>query len=401
MAWSEAELEFKDDPLIKAISTAAFRALNMFGQQPVMAEAESGGGCPPRAVLSLAHVLAATDLLDEEVYGAISAALSRHAAVLDDGAAGRDARRQYMQRVDAAGGDRPRILLEVPDLCVLWKPPGWTVSVNADDLGTLNSLPHRPLGQGPEVAAGGLRLQDWVAAELGPRCPIAEDVGAQHGLVHRLDRETSGAVACATTYRGYFLTQLLFATRRVEKIYVALCYGALRPGPRLVEVPLRVLRKPDGSWKNVAGVGGRRAVTEIMAVAHLVSGDGTTFSFAQIRLHTGRQHQIRAHFAAEGHPLVGDTTYGGDLQPWCPRTFLHAYNLRLDVPQPDDGGADSRERRVPVAERSLQIVESPGACWGPSRHDLHSQLASSVKLGLLTRGINRAPITAYRSTSVK
>jgi len=87
----------------------------------------------------------------------------------------------------------------------------------------------------------------------------------------------------------------------------------------------------DGMWRSTPSANGRYALTELMAVVHLVASHGKLFSLVEIRLHTGRQHQIRAHLAAAGLPLASDTLYGGELHSWCPRSFLHASGLALQM----------------------------------------------------------------------
>eukprot|EP00435_Cladocopium_sp_Y103_P030175 s62_g7.t1 len=79
------------------------------------------------------------------------------------------------------------------------------------------------------------------------------------------------------------------------------------------------------------GPKGRDSKTEVVSAIHLRGPDGLNVSLLQVRLHTGRRHQIRAHLAHEGHPLLGDSSYGGPEVSWCPRIFLHASRLVVNM----------------------------------------------------------------------
>jgi len=166
-------------------------------------------------------------------------------------------------------------------------------------------------------------LQDWVVGRLGPYHPIALDSSVAHGLLHRLDRDTSGLLLCAKNYQGYYSGQLQFETRNVRKSYVCLCHGFVHSSRHLLEYPLRA----RGQHSDV-DPRGRCATTEIVVVAHFARDEGRGFSLTEIRLHTGRMHQIRAHLSHAGHALVGDNVYGDFPHPeWCRRTFLHAHEV--------------------------------------------------------------------------
>jgi len=193
---------------------------------------------------------------------------------------------------------------------VLWKPPGWIV---AEDAG----------------AGGACSLGAWVSQRFGPQHPIALDGEEQYGLVHRLDKDTSGAVLLALDYRRFYAAQLQFVIRKVQKRYVCLCHGRVPAVRRSLEAPLRVLRH-SAPLRSVVALGGAPSCTEICAVGHLLGPQGGFFSLVEVLLHTGRTHQIRAHLANDGHPLVADSLYGGTVTRWCERTFLHAHRLAVD-----------------------------------------------------------------------
>eukprot|EP00418_Pyrodinium_bahamense_P093383 CAMPEP_0179032770 /NCGR_PEP_ID=MMETSP0796-20121207/11756_1 /TAXON_ID=73915 /ORGANISM="Pyrodinium bahamense, Strain pbaha01" /LENGTH=335 /DNA_ID=CAMNT_0020729001 /DNA_START=140 /DNA_END=1144 /DNA_ORIENTATION=+ len=232
----------------------------------------------------------------------------------------------WSERRPPAGStlDEPRVLSEQQGVLALWKPAGWTVSVcEAEDEAEGELWMKSGRGARP--------LQEWVAANFGARHPITLDAGTAHGLLHRLDRGTSGAILCAKTYHGYYGAKMQFAARRVRKRYLCLLHGLLPSGPRWLETPLRVVLE-RGSGRSIAVPDGDRARTLVRAVAHLLQLPGTgPLSFAEVELGTGRYHQIRAHMSEEGYPLVADERYGGCVQPWCARVFLHAHRLCIDL----------------------------------------------------------------------
>jgi 23S rRNA pseudouridine1911/1915/1917 synthase len=161
------------------------------------------------------------------------------------------------------------------------------------------------------------------------------------GLVHRLDKDTSGCLVVARTDAALAALQAQWKARTVEKTYLALCHGALRPAGRL-DTPYG--RHPrDRKRFTAKGASARRAVTEWTTVESF----GAHASLARVVLHTGRTHQIRVHLAEAGHPLLADALYGGTrrearLAPGSParraaeaigRQALHAARLAFDHPR--------------------------------------------------------------------
>ena len=158
------------------------------------------------------------------------------------------------------------------------------------------------------------------------------------GIVHRLDRETSGAMVVARNDRAHEHLSEQFRSRNVRKIYVALVHGKMARDSGTITLPIS--RDPRRRTRMTAReTKGRHARTDWRVIARL---DGCTF--VEAVLHTGRTHQIRAHFAASGHPVVGDTLYGAprslrvgtrNLAP-LKRNFLHA--ARIGFSHPSTGG---------------------------------------------------------------
>jgi 23S rRNA pseudouridine1911/1915/1917 synthase len=173
------------------------------------------------------------------------------------------------------------------------------------------------------------------------------------GIVHRLDRGTSGLIVVAKHDRAHESLARQFHDREVEKEYLALVWGVVQAGRR-IEAPIG--RDPVNRQKMSArSRRARTAVTRITRVQHL---KGVTLT--QIAIHTGRTHQIRVHLSGIGHPIVGDALYGGsrrrmpaDLRPILrlERPFLHA--ARLAFTHPIDG---RRLEFTAALPRDLQTV---------------------------------------------
>jgi 23S rRNA pseudouridine1911/1915/1917 synthase len=213
----------------------------------------------------------------------------------------------------ATAEDLPVELLFIDDdFVVVNKPAGMVVHASAGHAsGTLvNALLHR-LGT---LSTGGDALRP--------------------GIVHRLDKETSGVMVVARNDASHQNLSEQFRSRNVRKVYLALLHGKLRGDSGSITLPIS--RDPHRRTRMTAQrKAGRHARTDWRVLARL-----DRCSLVEIALHTGRTHQIRAHFAASGHPVVGDTLYGAprllhagkrDL-PLLQRNFLHAARLGFQHP---------------------------------------------------------------------
>jgi 23S rRNA pseudouridine1911/1915/1917 synthase len=147
------------------------------------------------------------------------------------------------------------------------------------------------------------------------------------GIVHRLDKGTSGLLVVARSDEAHAALQAQVQRREVERIYRALARGRLTSRTGTIDAPIGRASRQRHRMA-VSGAASRQARTHF-EVLELLS----TESYLEARLETGRTHQIRAHFAAIGHPLVGDTTYGGERKYGLERQFLHAHRLAFAHPQ--------------------------------------------------------------------
>jgi 23S rRNA pseudouridine1911/1915/1917 synthase len=150
------------------------------------------------------------------------------------------------------------------------------------------------------------------------------------GIVHRLDKETSGLLIVAKTERAHRLLSAAIAARRVTRRYAVMIWGHIEADSLTVEKPLA--RDPRDRKRMAIVNNGRQARTDFVRLARFGPGD-----LLRAHLHTGRTHQIRVHLASVGHPVMGDDVYGGGggrrivgLAP--KRHFLHAAWLQLNHP---------------------------------------------------------------------
>jgi 23S rRNA pseudouridine1911/1915/1917 synthase len=146
------------------------------------------------------------------------------------------------------------------------------------------------------------------------------------GIVHRLDKGTSGLLVVARTDEAHAELQAQVRRREVERVYLALAGGRLSSRTGTIDAPIgRAARRRHRMA--VAGAASREARTHF-TVRELLAEE----TYLEARLETGRTHQIRAHFAAIGHPLTGDVTYGGAARYGLDRQFLHAHRLAFTHP---------------------------------------------------------------------
>ena len=167
--------------------------------------------------------------------------------------------------------------------------------------------------------------------------------GERAGIVHRLDRATSGVMICAKTPEALQWLQKQFSQRKTKKTYAAVVAGVMAQPEAVIDMPIE--RNPKKPQTFRVGTNGKPSVTAYK----VIRTDGER-SLLELKPTTGRTHQLRVHLTHLGHPIVGDEFYGG---PKADRLFLHAHTLELTLP--------SRERRtfeVPVPPAFGEAVGS-------------------------------------------
>ena len=163
------------------------------------------------------------------------------------------------------------------------------------------------------------------SAEFGDMDPL------RPGIVHRLDKDTSGCLVVAKTPQALAALADSFAERKTSKTYLAVVYGHLPK--KSGEIRTLIGRHPvDRKRRAVVKNGGKEAHSAYKVVKEGRIG-GVPASLVEVRIFTGRTHQIRVHMSHLGHPLAGDTMYGGARKLPAPRQMLHAWKLALPHPK--------------------------------------------------------------------
>lgn len=180
------------------------------------------------------------------------------------------------------------------------------------------------------VHPGSGQRSGTLAAGLLARYPDITGVGADDrwGLVHRLDKDTSGAMLVARTQSAFDALVDQLRRRDIARSYVALVEGRLGTPTGIIEAPIG--RDPTRPTRRAVTHAGKFARTHYELLRTYETSNATLVS---VKLETGRTHQIRVHMAAIGHPVVGDLTYGATRKDIAsPRTFLHAARLEFTHP---------------------------------------------------------------------
>lgn len=249
---------------------------------------------------------------------------------------------------------------ENSDIIVIDKPAGlpvYSAKSHADEESVLSwFLQKYPNAKFVGLPATGLSQGRWQAGD--PDRP---------GIVHRLDKQTSGLLALAKTQKGYDYLQGLFKSRNITKEYTALVYGEM-PKHGIIDKALTKIGH-EGQSRVRVDEKGKASATEFWSLKYFtltlpspVKGEGgspsplapappdrgegegarradegvvDSFTLVRVKLHTGRTHQIRVHFASEKHPVMGDTLYGKPssqrLSSILGRQFLHASRLEFQL----------------------------------------------------------------------
>lgn len=220
----------------------------------------------------------------------------------------------------------PKIIYQDDSLFVIDKPTGWIT--NEADTATTQPV-----------------IQKWIRDNYD--YPLKNSTEYRDGIVHRLDKETSGILLVAKTKEAFEKLQSEFKNREVQKTYIALLHGKLDPEEGSIEA--EVGRLP---WRRDRfGVlsGGRKSKTEYKVIKFFPEERGG-YTLAEFYPKTGRTHQIRIHARHIGHAIVSDEFYAGrktarNDRKFCPRLFLHA--SKITFLHPESGREVSFESELP------------------------------------------------------
>lgn len=194
--------------------------------------------------------------------------------------------------------------------------------------------------------------------------PEVITVGDAHrpGIVHRLDKETSGLLLIAKSEAARSALQSQFKARTIKKTYLALCVGRVQPERGLIHKP--IARDPSNRRRMAVVVNGKEATTQYAVLevfTHREGEGGTAYSLVRVHPLTGRTHQIRVHLASIGYPLVGDALYGMRRDPLTrrvtPRHLLHASELTFVSP----ATGELLSVHAPLPEDMRSVIDALGA----------------------------------------
>ncbi len=221
----------------------------------------------------------------------------------------------------------PKIIFEDDSLFVVDKPSGWITDIS-------NTTTNQPV------------IQKWISQNFDFETNNFEH---RNGIVHRLDKETSGLLLIAKTNKSLEDLQRQFKERLVHKTYIALSHGDMENEEGIINEPVGRLpwrRDRFGVLPN-----GREAITNYKVISRYTINN-MPYTLMELAPKTGRTHQIRIHLKHIGHPIVADEFYAGRKtaradRRWCPRLFLHAGSiefldpntnekLKFSSPLPDD-----------------------------------------------------------------
>ncbi len=225
------------------------------------------------------------------------------------------------------------ILYEDDDCVVIVKPIG----ILSHSKGPFNA----------EATVASWLAEHMVKAGKTPLWILEKDVESgspnnpRAGIVHRLDRATSGVMICAKTPAALAHLQKQFSQRKTKKTYVAVVAGHLKLEHAIIDMPIE--RNPKNPKTFHVSASGKPSITE-----YKVTASNDKYDLVELKPITGRTHQLRVHLHHQGHPIIGDTFYDA---PKAPRLYLHAHSLEITLP--------SSERKVftsPVPPEFNQIM---------------------------------------------
>ncbi len=211
----------------------------------------------------------------------------------------------------------PKVLYEDKNVVVLDKPAGLLV----------HEIKSHP---------GEKTLVAWLLKNYPEVKTIGDDPENRAGIVHRLDKDTSGVMIVARNQPAFEYLKKLFQDHNITKTYIALAWGEIKKPSGIISLPMGL---KSGSLKRTTRLKGTKMIKEavtiyrVKQILQFKKDPKQKFTLLELEPKTGRTHQIRVHLAALGNPIVGDTLYSRREQPeTIKRQFLHAESLELTLP---------------------------------------------------------------------
>ncbi len=227
--------------------------------------------------------------------------------------------------------NEPRVIFENAEFLVVAKPAGLLVHrVRVGARGRSRRI--------DEARRQEPTLADWVVARYPEIAHVGDDPEFRPGIVHRLDKETSGVMVVARTQDAFAWLKRAFASRAMTKTYLAFVHGIPSPREGIIDRPIGI---KNGSLKRSvhATAAAKEAVTEYKVKDSFSNGRDASYALVEVRPRTGRTHQIRVHLASIGNPIVGDMLYAPKSvrrevhRDGKTRLMLHAVTLEFTGPR--------------------------------------------------------------------
>jgi 23S rRNA pseudouridine1911/1915/1917 synthase len=252
----------------------------------------------------------------------------------------------------------PKIIFENDDFVVIDKPAG--LMVHAARISAAKIKRNKVIERSQDPT-----LTDWLVKRWPAMATVGDDPMLRPGIVHRLDKGTSGVMIVAKTQASFEKLKKLFQSHKMKKTYVALVVGIPEKEKGIIDHPIGI---KNGTLKRSihAATMAKPAVTEYEVKEKYQSADaaalGESFALLEVRPQTGRTHQIRVHLASIGHPIVGDPLYGSHRSgaqhkntaiPFVdvPRLMLHAQALEFA-----DGAGNRFAFEAPLPHDFMEVI---------------------------------------------
>jgi 23S rRNA pseudouridine1911/1915/1917 synthase len=217
-------------------------------------------------------------------------------------------------------GAEPEVIFENSDFIVINKPSG--LMVHAVRVNSKKRL--------DEVRSKEPTLVDWLLGRYPEIASVGDEPLLRPGIVHRLDKDTSGVMIIARTQPSFEYLKSLFQKHEIKKTYEALVLGVPKKEHDIIDAPIGI---KNGTLKRSINASkmAKEAITEYRVIKKYKLKDSEEeFALLEVKPQTGRTHQIRVHLASIGHPIVGDRLYGKKNQPpFVTRLMLHALAIEF------------------------------------------------------------------------
>ena len=224
---------------------------------------------------------------------------------------------------------KPNVILEIGDEITVFIPDKKEITLVAEDIALdivyeddYIIIINKPRNMVVHPAAGN-EAHTLVNALLN-HCKLSMINSERPGIVHRLDKDTTGLIICAKDDETHLKLVEMFANREITKKYLAICNGSFSKENGFIDKPIGRDEK-DRKKMSVKSKSGKEALTE-----YNILTSNLKYSLVDVTLHTGRTHQIRVHFSSLNHPIIGDETYGNKNEKIKANgQMLHSYYLEF------------------------------------------------------------------------